>query len=63
MEFLLICGVTMEMVLNYDGARFLGCFMLYFYFFIFIFSWSMDALGGLDGALLRRLRNNWSNLR
>jgi hypothetical protein len=34
MEFLLICDVTMEMALDYDGARFLGCFMLYFYFFM-----------------------------
>jgi hypothetical protein len=46
-RFLLICGGAMEMVLDYGGAKFLGCVMLCFFFVVVVFSWSMDAIGGL----------------
>ncbi len=37
----------MEILLDYGGAKFLGCVMLCFFFFVVVFSWSMDAVGGL----------------
>jgi hypothetical protein len=51
MGCLLISGGTMEMVFVYGGARFLGCVMMCYFIFC-CFSWNVDAIGGLDGALL-----------
>jgi hypothetical protein len=45
---LVIFGGAMEMVFVYGGARFLGCVIV----FLVVFSWNVDAIGGLDGALL-----------
>jgi hypothetical protein len=51
-NFLLICGGVMEMVFDYDGAKFLGYVTIIFVVFLVVYAWSVVVVKKWDGVSL-----------